>query len=74
MFRVSLYTVIYKNGEEIYLADTLSRSITKSSAAKGTMQKEEIFPTAVEKEVEDMDMTGHISVSAARLEELKQAT
>ncbi|KAK7105846.1 hypothetical protein V1264_017174 [Littorina saxatilis] len=67
------YTVVYKKGTEMYLADTLSRAVVRSHKA-GKMKSEQIFQTEIEQEIESIDMAAHVSVSEGRLEELKEAT
>ena len=50
----SNYTVIYKKGVEIYLADTLSRAF--HPVAEENKTTEHIFLTDVEKEIEERNM------------------
>ena len=67
------YTVKYKKGAEMYIADTLSRAVPEK--VKGKPEgKEEIFQTTVEKEVESINMAAHVAVSQEKLEELQKAT
>ena len=64
---------VYKPGKEMVLADTLSRAVP--AGLKGKLEeKEEIFQTSVEKEIESINMAFHIAVSPERLEELQNAT
>ena len=40
------YSVVYKKGTELFLADTLSRSVKKkNNTGRKKMEKEEIFKT-----------------------------
>ena len=67
------YTVRYKKGAEMYIADTLSRAVPVEVGGKPE-EKEEIFQTSVEKELESINMAAHVAVSPAKLEELQNAT
>ena len=67
------YTVVYKKGVEMYIADTLSRTVTPSEA-RGTQKREEIFLSEREKEVECVQMSQMVSVSDERIEEIKSET
>ncbi|KAK7095117.1 hypothetical protein V1264_002767 [Littorina saxatilis] len=68
------YTVVYKKGSEMWLADALSRAVHKSSGGKGKVEKEAIFQTDLEKEVEDIQMASYISVCESTLQELQKMT
>ena len=57
------YEVVYKKGSEMYLADALSRAVKPGSKGKGQVEKEVIFQTKVEKEVENINMAAHISTA-----------
>ena len=67
------YSVRYKKGAEMYIADTLSRAVPVGVGGKPE-EKEEIFQTSVEKELESINMAAHVAVSPAKLEELQNAT
>ena len=67
------YTVIYKKGVEMYLADTLSRAFHPVAEENNTTT-EHIFQTDVEKEIEEINMVDYVSVSAKCLTELQTAT
>ena len=67
------YTVRYKKGAEMYIADTLSRAVPVKKGGKAE-EKEEIFQTSVEKELEEINMAAHVAVSSTKLEELQKAT
>ena len=56
------YSVVYKKGTELFLADTLSRSAKKNNTGRKTMEKEEIFKTQLGREVENIKMASCISV------------
>ena len=60
------YSVVYKKGTEMYLADTLSRSVTGKSK-QSAFGKEEIFQTEFEQELENTHMASHIAVWQERL-------
>ena len=66
------YTVIYKKGVEMYLADTLSRAF-HPVAEENKTTTEHIFLTDVEKEIEEINMVDYVSVSAKCLTELQTA-
>ena len=68
-----MYEIVYKPGKEMVLADTLSRAVPAGLKGKPE-EKEEIFQTSVEKEIESINMAFHIAVSPERLEELQNAT
>ena len=57
----------------MYLADTLSRSVTGKSK-QSAFGKEEIFQTEFEQELENTHMASHIAVSQERLTEFQLAT
>ena len=67
------YTVIYKKGVEMYLADTLSRAFYPVAEENKTTT-DHIFLTDVEKEIEEINMVDYVSVSAMCLTELQTAT
>ena len=67
------YTVRYKKGAEMYIADTLSRAVPVKKGGKAE-ENEEIFQTSVEKELEEINMAAHVAVSSTKLEELQKAT
>ena len=67
------YSVVYKKGTEMYLADTLSRLVTRKSK-QSAFGKEEIFQTEFEQELENTHMASHIAVSQERLTEFQLAT
>ena len=64
------YSVVYKKGTELLLADTLSRSVKKNTTGIKKMEKEKIFKTHLGREVENIKMASYISVSEERLAEL----
>ena len=65
LLRIQVYDarIIYQNGKQMELADTLSR-------ARGSFEG----TTAFEREVETVNMTEYLSVSAARLDDIKAHT
>ena len=67
------YTVIYKKGVEMYLADTLSRAFYPVAEENKTTT-EHIFLRDVEKEIEEINMVDYVSVSAKCLTELHTAS
>lgn len=66
------FNVVYKKGKEMYLADTLSRAFIAKQ--EKDVEKEEIFQTSLEKELQVMDMTENIAISSERLQQLQSAT
>ena len=67
------YTVQYKKGTEMYIADTLSRGVNPSKTP-GSQKREEIFQTECEQEVESVNMAYMASVSDERMEEIREKT
>ena len=65
------YTVVYKKGTEMVLADTLSRAIPNKQTK--VEARDEIFQTEFELEVEEINMTNGLAVSNETLEKLKKA-
>ncbi|KAK7090822.1 hypothetical protein V1264_010573 [Littorina saxatilis] len=68
------YTVVYKKGTEMYIADTLSRAVESSGTGGDRTRREEIFQSELEKEIETVNMTSHIAVTEERLTELQEET
>ena len=66
------YSVVYKKGVEMYMADTLSRAFNPE-VGEHEMPAENIFLT-VEKEVKEINMIDYVAVSETRLNELQKAT
>ena len=67
------YTVQYKKGTEMYIADTLSRGVNPSKA-QGSPKKEDIFQSECEREVESVNMACMVSVSDERMDEIREKT
>ena len=67
------YSVVYKKGVEMYMADTLSRAFNPE-VGEHEMPAENIFLTESEKEVEEINMIDYMAVSETRLNELQKAT
>jgi hypothetical protein len=65
------YTLLYKKGSKMLLVDPLSRAVKKASAGKGKLDKEEIFQTEFEKELESVEMTSYVSVCDSTFKELQ---
>ena len=63
------YTVVYKRGAEMYLADTLSRAVS-GKAEQQVTHKEAIFCTELEK----TDSYQELAISQEGLDSLQQAT
>ena len=65
LLRVQLYdvTIVYRKGKRMELADTLSR-------AHGLAEE----PTTLERLVETVNMTEYLSLSAARVDDIKVQT
>ena len=68
------YEVTHKPGKQMYLADTLSRTVSKPQKPGKTPKQEQIYQTKVEKERESVEMATHISVGEDRLHEFREAT
>lgn len=71
--------VVYKQGPLMYMADTLSRAtITKPSAERHQETEDVMFVqdtrSVTEKEMEEIDMLKHLSVSQSTLTKLQQQT
>ena len=69
----------YKKGKEMYLADTLSRaSLSQTENGSSKMKTEQIFhvsqQTKAEKEVEGVNQTSFLKVTADRLKQIQQHT
>ena len=67
------YTVEYKKGSQMYIADTLSRGV-KPSTTVGSQKREDVFLTECEKEVESVNMAYMVSVSGERMDEIREKT
>ena len=67
------YTVKYKKGTEMYIADTLSRGV-KPSQTIGNQKREDIFLSECEQEIEKVNMAYMVSVSGERMEEIRENT
>lgn len=63
------YTVVYKRGTEMYLADTLSRAVS-GKAEQQVTHREAVFYT----ELESTDSLQELAISKDRLTRLQQAT
>lgn len=63
------YTVVYKRGAEMYLADTLSRAVS-GMAEQQTCHKEAVFYA----ELEETNVLQELAISEERLISLQQAT
>ena len=61
-------TVVYKQGSEMYIVDTLSRAYL--SAPNQVSEEEQEFIKAVE----NVKMTKHLSISPERLQEIQEKT
>ena len=57
------YEIVYKNGAEMYVADTLSRAYLP--AAEEDMEKATIF---------DIDQRSYLSISEGKILKIKQAS
>ena len=68
------YTVEYKKGSELYIADTLSRAYIPGHSMKPKLEEVLSLQTSVEKEFESVKMSEFLSVSADRQEKIKIAT
>ena len=67
------YTVKYKKGTEMYIADTLSRGVSPSKTV-GNQKREDIFLSECEQEIEKVNMAYMVSVSGERMEEIRENT
>ena len=60
--------ITYKNGKEMYLADTLSRAYPKDTVPYATPQSE--FCHAIK----ELDLTEHLATSKERSQQMHEAT
>ncbi len=67
------YEVEYKKGKEMYLADTLSRAYLQETTGRES-EKEEIFQTELEKEIETINMIENVAVTEECLVKLQEST